>query len=160
MLALALSVRERGKQAGMYSLMLLYNQISHSPFLLYSSSLSPAPLFTGFRSPDTQDLTPLATARCYRFGAERPEAGVPSAPSGKCSSPCPRGATVPELATAARGAESCWPQGRTLQGPPGAGRLSPGPLGPRLPLPLPARRLTWPPCAWVAVELGAGDSGS
>ena len=69
--------------------MLLYNQISHSPFLLYSSSLSPAPLFTGFRSPDTQDLTPLATARCYRFGAERPEAGVPSAPSGKCSSVFP-----------------------------------------------------------------------
>lgn len=64
-----LSARGRGKQAGMRSLMLLYNQISNSPFLLCSSSLGTALLFTGFRSPNTQYLTPLATTRCYRFRA-------------------------------------------------------------------------------------------
>lgn len=66
----------------MCSLPLLHNQVSHSPFLLCPSSLSLAPLSTGFRSSNTRGLSPLATVRCYRFGAARPEAECTRGPLG------------------------------------------------------------------------------
>lgn len=86
----ALSVRGKGKQARMRSLTLLYNQTSHSAFLPYPLSPSPAPLFPGFRSPNTQNLTPLATARLLPFQCRATGSGVHLGPSGKCRSVFPR----------------------------------------------------------------------
>ena len=54
--------------------MLLYKQISHPHSLSYPSSLSPTPLSTGFRGPNTPGLVFLATTRCYLFGAPRERA--------------------------------------------------------------------------------------
>lgn len=54
--------------------MLLYKQVSHPHSLFYLSSLSPTPLSTGFRGPNTPGLVSLATTRCYLFCAPRERA--------------------------------------------------------------------------------------
>lgn len=53
--------------------MLLYNQFSHPPHF-FCPSLSPAPLSTDLRAPNTPGPVSLTTP-CYLFGGPRPEAG-------------------------------------------------------------------------------------